>query len=58
MANTIQLVTKFVPIMDEIYKRESVTSILDTANSNVQFIGANVVKVFKFASDGLATYNR
>ena len=58
MSNTIQLVTKFVPIMDEIYKRESVTSILDTANSNVQFIGANVVKVFKFASDGLATYNR
>lgn len=58
MANTIQLVTKFVPIMDEIYKRESVTSILDTANSNVRFIGANVVKVFKFASDGLANYNR
>ena len=58
MANTIQLVTKFVPIMDEVYKRESVTSILDTANSDVQFIGANVVKVFKFASNGLANYNR
>lgn len=58
MANTIQLVTKFVPIMDEVYKRESVTSILDTANSDVQFIGANVVKVFKFDSDGLANYNR
>lgn len=58
MANTIQLVTKFVPIMDEIYKRESVTSILDTANSNVRFIGANEVKVFKFDSDGLANYSR
>ena len=58
MANTIQLVTKFVPIMDEIYKRESVTSILDTANSNVRFIGANQVKVFKFDSDGLANYSR
>lgn len=58
MANTIQLVTKFVPIMDEVYKRESVTSILDTANSNVRFIGANQVKVFKFDSDGLANYSR
>ena len=58
MANTIQLVTKFVPIMDEVYKRESVTSILDTANSNVRFIGANQVKVFKFASNGLANYSR
>jgi len=58
MANTIQLVTKFVPIMDEVYKRESVTSILDTANSNIQWIGANAVKVFKFAADGLGTYSR
>lgn len=58
MANTIQLVTKFVPIMDEVYKRESVTSILDTANSNIQWIGANAVKVFKFASNGLADYSR
>ena len=58
MANTVQLVTKFVPIMDEVYKRESVTSILDTANSNIQFIGANAVKVFKFASNGLGTYAR
>lgn len=58
MGNTINLVTKFVPIMDEVYKRESVTSILDTANSNIQWIGANAVKVFKFAADGLGTYSR
>lgn len=58
MTNTINLVTKFVPIMDEVYKRESVTSILDTANSNIQWIGANAVKVFKFAADGLGTYSR
>ena len=38
MANTVNLVTKFLPVMDEVYKRESVTSILDTANENVQFI--------------------
>ena len=58
MANTVNLVTKFVPIMDEVYKRESVTSILDTANSDVQFIGANVIKIFKFASNGLGNYSR
>lgn len=58
MANTVNLVTKFLPVMDEVYKRESVTSILDAANENVQFIGANAVKVFKFASNGLGTYSR
>ena len=58
MANTVNLVTKFLPVMDEVYKRESVTSILDMANENVQFIGANAVKVFKFASNGLGTYSR
>lgn len=58
MSNTVSLVTKFLPYLDEVYKRESVTSILDTANSQVEFIGANAVKVFKIATDGLGTYSR
>lgn len=58
MANSISLVTKFLPVLDAVYKRESVTSILDTANDRVEFIGANVVKLFKQSLDGLGNYNR
>lgn len=58
MANSIALVTKFVPILDAVYKKASVTSRLDTANSRVEFIGANTIKLFKIALDGLGTYSR
>lgn len=58
MANSISLVTKFLPVLDEVYKRESVTSILDTANSRVEFIGANIIKLFTIELDGLGNYNR
>ena len=58
MANSNSLVTKFLPVLDEVYKRESVTSILDTANSRVEFIGANIIKLFTIELDGLGNYNR
>jgi len=58
MPNSISLVTKFLPVLDEVYKRESVTSILDTANSRVEFIGANIIKLFTIELDGLGNYNR
>ena len=58
MANSISLVTKFLPVLDAVYKRESVTSILDTANDRVEFIGANIVKLFKIDLDGLGNYDR
>ena len=58
MANSISLVTKFLPVLDEVYKRESVTSVLDTANSRVEFIGANIIKLFTIELDGLGNYNR
>ena len=56
--NSMSLATKFLPILDEIYKRESLTSILDTANERVRFIGAQTAKIFKVDVDGLGDYNR
>ena len=56
--NSISLATKYVPFLDEIYKRESVTSILDTANERVNWIGAQTAKVFKIETDGLGNYSR
>lgn len=58
MAQAIDLVTKFQPILDEVYKKESITSILDGQTKPVDFAGANVVKVFKTDPIGLGTYSR
>lgn len=58
MGNSIALAQKYLPILDEVYKRESLTSVLDAANSRVQFIGADTVKLFKTSMDGLGNYSR
>lgn len=58
MPNSIALAQKFLPILDEVYKRESLTSRLDAANSEIQWIGADTVKLFKTSVPGLGNYNR
>ena len=58
MANSIALATKYEPILDELYSYESRSAILDTANSNINWIGADTVKVAKMSLNGLADYSR
>ena len=58
MAQSISLAEKFQPILDEVYKVASVTSLLDGQTKPVDFAGANVVKVFKTDPIGLGTYSR
>ena len=57
MANTIELAQKFLPVLDEIYKKAALTSILDAA-TQVNFDGTNTVKVMKVATTGLGDYSR
>jgi hypothetical protein len=58
MANSIALAQKFQPILDEVYKRDSLTSRMDGKTKPVSFAGANVVKVFLSTLVGLGTYGR
>ena len=58
MANSITLAEKFLPILDGVYKRESLTARLLGANALVRFDGANKVSIFKTAMDGFADYSR
>lgn len=58
MANSIALAEKFQPILDEVYKRESLTAMMDAQTKPVDFGGANVVNVFKTSTVGLGTYSR
>ncbi|MBX3046983.1 MAG: hypothetical protein KF698_08315 [Anaerolineales bacterium] len=58
MANSIALAEKFLPILDEIYKRASLTAALDALTKPVDFGGANEVKIFKTSMVGLGNYGR
>ena len=58
VGNNIALAEKFLPLLDEIYKRESLTSILDTAEARVQWTGADTVNLFDIDMVGLGDYSR
>lgn len=57
MANTIELAQKFLPVLDAIYKKAALTSILDAA-TQVNFDGTNTVKVMKVSTTGMGDYSR
>lgn len=57
-SNSIALAERYAPILDEVYKRESVTSVLDTPSDLVLFTGANTAQIYKTQMDGLGTYDR
>ena len=57
MANNIQLAEKFVPIIDEIYKKASLTAVLD-ATAQVDFTGTNTVKIMKINTTALGDYSK
>jgi len=57
MENSIEYASKFLPVIDDIYKEQSVTESLDT-NTMADFSGANEIKVLKVTTTGLGDYSR
>lgn len=58
ITNSIALAEAYLPLLDEVYKRESITSRFDYTSDRVRFIGANVVQVYQTSMSGLADYGR
>jgi hypothetical protein len=58
MANTIALANKFLPILDEIYRRESLTSELDSKTKPIEFNNVNQVQIFRTQVVGMGDYDR
>ena len=59
MANTISLFKAYLPILDEVYKNASLTSILDGAPELArQGVNANELIIQKMSMSGLADYSR
>ena len=56
MANTIDLVTKFAPYVDEQFKNESKLSML--TNQDFDWTGAHTVKVYKIGTSKMNDYDR
>ena len=58
VGNVIQLAENYVPLLDEIYKAESKTAILDTVTERVNFTGANTVNIYTLNTVGMGNYDR
>lgn len=50
--------TKFLDVLDEVYRRSAITAMLDDAALASQFAGAKTVKLPKIAVDGAGDYDR
>lgn len=58
VGNSISLAAKYLPLLDEVYKRASLSSILDTPSARVNWVGANAVNVMKMNTVGMTSYDR
>lgn len=56
--NSISLAESFLPFVDEAYKQDSKSAILDTANQFVRFIGADTVQIYNVNPLGMGNYSR
>jgi len=58
MANSVSLVSKFLALIDAVYKIESKTAALDALTQSLDYLNANEVKVMKLSTVGLGNYSR
>ena len=59
MANSIDLVTKYLPLLDEVYRVNAKSSILEADSALVQATAdARTIKINKLDMDGLGDYSR
>ena len=56
MANSIELVTKYQPLIDEVYKASTLTG--DLESTAVKFDGSKAVKILKLTVPDLGNYSR
>ena len=57
-ANNIALAELYLPLLDEAYKAESKSAVLDTLSDYVSFTGGNTVNIFNIDPVGMGNYDR
>lgn len=58
VGNSIALAQRYLPMLDEIYKVESRSAVLDTAADRVQFVNANTVNIYTIDAKAMGNYSR
>lgn len=58
VGNSIALAQRYLPMLDEIYKVDSRSAILDTDADRVQFVNANTVNIYTIDAKGMGNYSR
>lgn len=56
--NKIELAKEYLPVIDAIYQKESLTAALLPANADIKFNGVGEVSVFEVDMDGFGDYSR
>ena len=57
-ANAISYAELYLPLLDEAYKAESKSAVLDTLSEYVRFTGGNTVNIFNINPVGMGNYDR
>lgn len=58
VSNSIALAQRFLPMLDELYKVNSRSAVLDTISERVSFVGASAVNIYNVDPVGMANYSR
>lgn len=58
VTNSIALAQRYLPMLDELYKVNSRTAILDTVSERVNFTGANTVQIYNIDPMAMGNYSR
>ena len=58
VTNSIALAQRYLPMLDELYKANSRTAILDTVTERVSFVGASAVNIYNIDPVGMGNYSR
>ena len=58
MPNNIGLASRYAPLLDEVYKVNARSSILDTPEDRVLFTNAKTVMIYEMRMNGLSNYSR
>lgn len=58
MANSIDLATIFKPLLDRVYKRDSLTAVMDSMTEPINDAGEATIKIMKLDMTGAGNYSR
>lgn len=57
-SNTLELAKKYIPLLDEIYRRGALTARFDSEEDRVRWLGVDTVLLYEYEAVGMSKYDR